>query len=81
VSDNTEVSALARYTVRDTDVDGKKIQHMLLDNAFAPTRYDSIEMGYSGSNLTSVVYKLLGATVGTLTLTYSGSNLTGVARS
>lgn len=43
--------------------------------------HDEIALGYTGTNLTSVVYKLAGSTVATLTLSYSGSNLTGVVRS
>jgi hypothetical protein len=45
---------------------------------------DYIALGYTGSNLTSVVYKLGGAggtTVATLTLAYSGSNLISVTKS
>ena len=36
----------------------------------APTEHDRIELGYTGTDLTSVVYKLLGATLATLTLAY-----------
>ncbi len=72
---------LGSYHVKITPSAEGDLQHMLIDNAFAPTRYDQIELGYTGSNLTSVIYKLLGATIGTLTLSYTGSNLTGVVRS
>lgn len=46
--------------------------------------HDYVELSYTGSNLTGVVYKTggsSGATVGTLTLAYSGSNLTSVTKS
>jgi hypothetical protein len=43
--------------------------------------YDEIQLGYTGSNLTSVVYKLAGATVATLALSYTGSQLDSVVRS
>lgn len=43
--------------------------------------HDEIVLGYTGTNLTSVVYKLSGVTVATLTLGYTGSNLTSVVRS
>ena len=47
--------------------------------------YDYISMGYTGSNLTTVVYKLGGSSgtlVATLTLNYDGSNnLTSVTKS
>jgi hypothetical protein len=45
---------------------------------------DYISLGYTGSNLTSVVYKSggsSGTTVATLTLAYSGSNLVSVTKS
>lgn len=44
---------------------------------FSIPAHDYISCGYSGSNLTSVVYKSGGSggtTVATLTLTYDGSN-------
>jgi hypothetical protein len=48
---------------------------------FAPAGgYDEVVLGYTGSNLTTVTYKLATAVVGTLTLAYSGSTLTGVVR-
>jgi hypothetical protein len=43
--------------------------------------HDEIVLGYTGANLTSVTYRLAGATVATLTLGYTGSNLTSVVRS
>lgn len=47
--------------------------------------HDYMDLSYTGSNLTSVVYKTggsTGTTVATLTLTYDGSNnLTSVAKS
>jgi hypothetical protein len=51
----------------------------------APAEYDYIDLSYTGSNLTQVVYKLGGAAgtvVTTLDLTYDGSgNLLTVTRS
>jgi hypothetical protein len=61
--------------------DNSWVQCITSNPAFLPERYDELVLGYTGSNLTSVVYKLLGVTVGTLTLSYTGSNLTGVVRS
>lgn len=46
--------------------------------------HDCLELSYTGSNLTGVVYKEGGAggtTVATLTLTYSGSDLVSVVKS
>lgn len=46
-------------------------------NSLIPGKYDYISLGYTGSNLTSVVFKTGGSggtTVSTLTLGYDGSN-------
>lgn len=51
-----------------------------ISGGLVPTQYDSIELGYTGDNLTSVVYKLGATTVATLTLTYVGDLLTQVVR-
>jgi len=53
-------------------------RHLQTDvlNKLVPEDYDYLDLGYTGSNLTSVVYKNGGAggtTVATLTLTYDGS--------
>lgn len=53
-------------------------------SGLVPTAYDYMSLGYTGSNLTSVVYKTGGSggtTVATLTLGYSGSTLTSVTKS
>lgn len=42
--------------------------------------HDEIVLGYSGSNVTDVTYKLAGVTVATLTLTYTAGALTSVVR-
>ena len=52
-------------------------------NSLVPSTYDYISLGYTGSNLTTVVYKLGGSggtTVSTLTLAYSGSTITSVTK-
>lgn len=46
-----------------------------------PEQYDAIELGYTGDDITSVVYKQGAATVGTLTLGYAGGRLSSVVRS
>lgn len=46
-----------------------------------PEEYDEIDLSYTGDNLTGVVYKSLGMTVATLTLSYSGDKLIQVLRS
>lgn len=60
-------------------VDGKDYQQMVM--GIAPVPHDYIQLGYTGTNLTSVIYKVGGSggtTVKTLTLAYSGSTLTSV---
>jgi hypothetical protein len=63
--------------------DGTNPVKLGLDNlnpGFTISKYDSITLGYTSNVLTSVVYKLSGATVATLTLTYTDGNLTGVEK-
>jgi trans-2-enoyl-CoA reductase len=77
-----EVSNLAIYKVRgDQNAKQEWTQHVRVANGFAPEHYDTINMGYTGDNLTTVVYKLDGVTVATLTLGYTGDNLTQIVRS
>lgn len=42
--------------------------------------HDKVEMTYTGSDLTGVVYKMGATTLMTLTLVYSGSNLISVTK-
>ena len=52
-------------------------------NSLVPSVYDYISLGYTGDNLTTVVYKtggVSGTTVTTLTLAYTGDNLTSVTK-
>lgn len=48
---------------------------------FEIPHYDSITLTYSGSDVSTVIYKLSGDTVATLTLTYTDGNLTEVVKS
>ena len=50
-------------------------------SALVPAEYNSIDLSYTGDNLTGVVYKQGATTVATLTLGYTGANLTSVVRS
>jgi hypothetical protein len=43
--------------------------------------HDTIELSYMDGNLTGVVYKLAGDTVGTRTLSYTDGNLVSVIKS
>ncbi len=52
-------------------------------NSLVTESYDYISLGYTGSNLTTVIYKSggsSGTTVATLTLGYTGSNLVSVTK-
>ena len=63
--------------------DGKVAVQTLSVSGLVPDSYDYISLGYTGSNLTSVVYKeggTGGTTVATLTLTYTGSRLDTVTK-
>lgn len=46
-----------------------------------PNVYDSIELSYTGDDLTEVVYKAGGSTIATLNLSYLGGKLVEVQRS
>lgn len=47
---------------------------------FKIPEYNSVEMGYTGTDMTSVVYKLNGVTVCSLALVYSSGNLISVTQ-
>lgn len=52
-------------------------------NSLVPTTYDYISLGYTGANLTTVIYKLGGSggtTISTLTLAYSSDILQSVTK-
>lgn len=61
--------------------DGAKQRLDVSVGGFVLPTYDEIVLGYTGANLTSVVYKLSSSTVMTLTLTYTGAILDRVVRS
>jgi len=65
--------------------DGGTLVGVISEEAMNIGQYDYISMGYTGSNLTTVVFKTGGSggtTVATLTLGYDGSNnLTSVTKS
>lgn len=50
-------------------------------SSLVPSDYDEVDLGYTGSDLTTVTYKKSGSAVATLTLSYSGGNLTNVVKS
>ena len=53
----------------------------IVSSSLVPETYDSIELSYTGDDLTEVVYKQGGSTIATLNLTYSGGKLETVTRS
>lgn len=53
----------------------------VVSSPLAPEDYDSIQLGYTGDDLTTVTYLKGLTTVTTLTLSYAGGKLSGVARS
>lgn len=55
--------------------------HRVADlNGLVPVEYDHMDLGYTGGDVTTVVYKKSGTTVATLTLGYSGGKLVSVSR-
>ena len=73
-------------TFKTTESGGAHTQHVKVDAMLAGLEipaHDYISLGYTGSNLTTVVYKTGGSggtTVATLTLAYSGSDLVSVTK-
>ena len=64
--------------------DSKLIQHLATTSVLVPHTYDYISCTYTGSDLTSVVYKTGGSggtTVRTLTMTYTANVLQTVSAS
>jgi len=59
------------------------ISNLQTINSLVPSVYDFISLGYTGSNLTSVIFKSGGSggtTISTLTLAYSGSDLVSITK-
>lgn len=81
-SQKVDNNLLAPYFVEaEQQPDGSQRQVVAINNGFLPPKYDQIELGYTGANLTSVIYKLSSVTVATLALSYTGADLTGVVKS
>lgn len=47
---------------------------------FKIPEYDSIDLGYTGDDITTVTYKKAGVVVRVLTLTYTSGNLTNITQ-
>jgi len=63
-------------------VSGNRLKVDILGQ-LVPANYDYIILGYTGLNMTSVVYKTGGSggtTVATITLTYSGSQILTITK-
>lgn len=84
-----EVATLSWVPMEQPTISGETIDVAIsgpLDvlQGLAIPEHDYISLGYTGDNLTSVVFKTggsSGTTVATLTLAYTGSNLTSVTKS
>jgi len=53
---------------------------ILAGDMFPLPEYDEIDLGYSGTQVSTVVYKFGGNTVATLTLNYTGTVLNSVVK-
>ena len=80
ISDQTEGSCIPGPThpVKTHTVSSEDYQEIV--SGLVPYPHDTIELSYTGSDLTGVVYKLSGTTLATLTLTYNSGNLISVVR-
>lgn len=58
----------------------EKLTGPLTVAGLVPAEFDQINLGYTGDELTQVVYRQDGTIVATLTLTYTNGRLTGVQR-
>lgn len=61
------------------DLNGDTAVRTLVSSGLAPAKFDEITLGYTGSNLTAVAWKLNSATVKSITLAYTGSRLDSVS--
>lgn len=52
-----------------------------IGGSLVPEKYDTIQLAYTGDNLTEVTYKMAGNTIAVLTLAYTNDKLTQVNRS
>ena len=71
-------------TIGKVDQGTGGVSAWLTKAGFAIAGYDYVSLGYTGSNLTTVVFKSGGAggtTINTLTLAYTGARLDSVTRS
>lgn len=79
VVSNSAASVNPDIAVATVTRNGNVYQEMVQGLVNQP--FDEVALSYTGTNLTSAVYKLGGVTVATVTLGYTGSNLTSVVRS
>ena len=67
-------------SINDVNVDSNG---NLTSSESLPYGADYVSVGYTGSNITSVVYKVGGSggtTIATLTIAYSGNNITSITK-
>ncbi len=74
-----DMTQLAKETKQNDIIDELKTM-----NSLVPDKYDFIDMSYTGSDLTGVVFKIGGSSgtvVSTLAISYSGGNIASVLKS
>lgn len=64
----------AQVLKQSFDDSAQALKMLGIGGTLVPEKYDSIQLAYTGDNLTEVTYKLAGSTVAVLTLAYDGSN-------
>lgn len=66
---------------RAFDDDTKSLRILSSGGKLVPEEYNTLELSYTGDDLTQVVYKNDTTVIATLTLGYTGGKLTSVVRS
>ena len=86
--EHLEVGGVGVKRVLSAGYDGTNLHDLTVDSSgrlilssLVPYEYDNLVLGYTGSDLTSVVYKKSTTVVATLTLGYTDGKLTTIARS
>jgi len=88
--DGASNDALSRTIYARTDINNEQVSpitcntdgslNINIKEGFDLPVYDEIEIVYTGSTVSMVIYKNGGSSVGTISLVYSGSTLTGIIK-
>lgn len=62
------------YGLQVVKLSGDSVATVTQLNSLIPSAYDYIDISYTGTNISQVVFKNAGVTVATLLLTYDASN-------